>query len=401
MAATPGSVSSRASRRWAWATTTLRATSSSPDVRSPRLPHSPSTPPIRVRSTWRRAQLFRTPPTAAPPGGSRPTCRVPRAEIWIDPRSPKGDRTLYAAGPDALYIRREGKWRTTPLPGTVHGNRRHTPSLLCHHRRQDPCLHGQWRHLARFRPSRISRRSHGHRRQPGPSRDCIRVLQRIARTRPPDLGRRQDHRCGPPLGTGLRHRARRLADRPFRRRLGRQPVRPRCGAARRQPRLRHRLGPRAAHHRRRQELESDLLLSQTRWQLDHQRHRRHHLLWRPLRPLRSAPHVHQLHGYRTLGQRYGGRQLVQRHTHRRSASVGEHHLLDGVRSRRARPHVGRHERDARPAASQDVAPRIARFLHRRRAAQRRWRTHLACADQRHAADRRHPHSARSRRARSM
>ena len=46
-----------------------------------------------------------------------------------------------------------------------------------------------------------------------------------------DLGRRQNHRRRPALGAGLRHRARRLADRPFRRRLGRQPVRPRCGAA--------------------------------------------------------------------------------------------------------------------------------------------------------------------------
>ena len=46
----------------------------------------------------------------------------------------------------------------------------------------------------------------------------------------------------------------------------------------------------------------------------------------------------------------------------------------------ARPHVGRHERHARSAASQDVAPRLARFLHRRRGAQRRWRTHLARAE---------------------
>jgi photosystem II stability/assembly factor-like uncharacterized protein len=38
-------------------------------------------------------------------------------QIWIDARSLKGDRTLYVAGPDALYIRREGRWLTTQLPG--------------------------------------------------------------------------------------------------------------------------------------------------------------------------------------------------------------------------------------------------------------------------------------------
>src|SRR5450759_4343598 len=40
-------------------------------------------------------------------------------QIWIDERSLKSDRTLYVAGPDALYIRREGRWRTTQLPGTA------------------------------------------------------------------------------------------------------------------------------------------------------------------------------------------------------------------------------------------------------------------------------------------
>jgi photosystem II stability/assembly factor-like uncharacterized protein len=40
-------------------------------------------------------------------------------QIWIEPRSLRGDRTLYAAGPDALYIRREGKWRTSQLPGAL------------------------------------------------------------------------------------------------------------------------------------------------------------------------------------------------------------------------------------------------------------------------------------------
>jgi photosystem II stability/assembly factor-like uncharacterized protein len=40
-------------------------------------------------------------------------------QIWIDPRSLHGDRTLYAAGPDAMYIRRQGSWRTTQFPGTA------------------------------------------------------------------------------------------------------------------------------------------------------------------------------------------------------------------------------------------------------------------------------------------
>jgi photosystem II stability/assembly factor-like uncharacterized protein len=43
----------------------------------------------------------------------------PARHIWIDRHSPPGDRTLYIAGRDALYIRSEGKWRTTPLPGTA------------------------------------------------------------------------------------------------------------------------------------------------------------------------------------------------------------------------------------------------------------------------------------------
>src|ERR1039457_4248808 len=40
-------------------------------------------------------------------------------QIWIDPRSLRGDRTLYAAGPDALYVRRQGSWRTSQLPGAL------------------------------------------------------------------------------------------------------------------------------------------------------------------------------------------------------------------------------------------------------------------------------------------
>src|SRR5205823_4577983 len=38
--------------------------------------------------------------------------------IWIDPHSPKSDRTIYAAGPNAIYIRRDGKWSSGESPGT-------------------------------------------------------------------------------------------------------------------------------------------------------------------------------------------------------------------------------------------------------------------------------------------
>ena len=37
--------------------------------------------------------------------------------MWIDPRSSKADRTLYVAGPDAVYRRQAGSWRTGASPG--------------------------------------------------------------------------------------------------------------------------------------------------------------------------------------------------------------------------------------------------------------------------------------------
>jgi photosystem II stability/assembly factor-like uncharacterized protein len=40
-------------------------------------------------------------------------------QIWIDTRSQPGARTLYVAGSDALFIRRDGKWRSTTLPGAA------------------------------------------------------------------------------------------------------------------------------------------------------------------------------------------------------------------------------------------------------------------------------------------
>ena len=39
--------------------------------------------------------------------------------LWIDRRSLKGDRTLYAAGPNAIYMRRDGKWSSGESPGAI------------------------------------------------------------------------------------------------------------------------------------------------------------------------------------------------------------------------------------------------------------------------------------------
>ena len=37
--------------------------------------------------------------------------------IWIDRNSFKGDRTLYVAGPAAMYVRQDARWHTNPFPG--------------------------------------------------------------------------------------------------------------------------------------------------------------------------------------------------------------------------------------------------------------------------------------------
>lgn len=52
-------------------------------------------------ATWHR--------TADLPGGAR--------QIWIDAHSPKGERTIYAAGANAVAIRQDGRWRTGESPG--------------------------------------------------------------------------------------------------------------------------------------------------------------------------------------------------------------------------------------------------------------------------------------------
>jgi photosystem II stability/assembly factor-like uncharacterized protein len=41
------------------------------------------------------------------------------SQIWIDPRSLRGDRTLYIAGPAAIFIRQDGRWRTGESPGAL------------------------------------------------------------------------------------------------------------------------------------------------------------------------------------------------------------------------------------------------------------------------------------------
>ena len=52
-------------------------------------------------ATWRKS--------ADLPGRAR--------RMWIDPGSSKADRTLYVAGPDAMYRRQAGGWRTGASPG--------------------------------------------------------------------------------------------------------------------------------------------------------------------------------------------------------------------------------------------------------------------------------------------
>jgi len=52
-------------------------------------------------TTWRKS--------ADLPGRAR--------RMWIDPGSSKADRTLYVAGPDAMYRRQAGAWRTGASPG--------------------------------------------------------------------------------------------------------------------------------------------------------------------------------------------------------------------------------------------------------------------------------------------
>ena len=165
-----------------WATTTRRATCIPPDSPSDRSPRSPSTPPIRDRSTLPWVPPFGHPWMPAPPGGSPPIWADRRARSGSTARSPRGDRTLYVAGPDAFYIRRDGKWRTTQLPGADHGDHRRAAGILCHHRREDLCFHRWRRDVERLCPARISGRGHRHRRRPRtiprsptfPTADCAR-----------------------------------------------------------------------------------------------------------------------------------------------------------------------------------------------------------------------------------
>src|SRR5205085_2608810 len=57
---------------------------------------SPSIPPRRIRST------------PAPPGCG--------AKIYVDPRSPRRDRTLYVAGHSTVWRREGGQWKAGEPP---------------------------------------------------------------------------------------------------------------------------------------------------------------------------------------------------------------------------------------------------------------------------------------------
>jgi hypothetical protein len=70
-------------------------------------------------------------------------------------------------------------------------------------------------------------------------------------------------------------------------------------------------------------------------------------------PFRSAPHVHQLHRYRSFSQR-GWRQKLRHCNRRCSQRMEEHYLLDGIRSRGAWQSVGRGKLDSRLAPTQNV-----------------------------------------------
>ena len=365
---------------------------------SRRSPPSPSTPPIPASSISPAAPSSSLPSIPARTGSDRRRASRPRAPDLGRSRSRSPATARFTSPvPTPFTSRRDGKWRTSVLPGAINRHRRSAAGLLRHRRRQDPGDHRRRRHLARVRSPRLPGRGHRHRRRAGTASDGLRLLRQPAHPRTgtswgvaktTDAGRHwetvydrvRDAWLSERFGAGW-------AGNPIG--LGVAPLDSNVVYATDSGRvLRTSDGGKtwnqAYSYPRRGR------------QLDHQRHRRHHLLRRPLRPLRCPPHVHQLHRYRPLGERQRRRKLVQRDPPGRARPLGQHDLLDGVRPRRARPHVGGDERHPRSAAAQDVAPRLARFLHRRSGALRRWRPHLAGAEQRHAADRRHPHSARSR-----
>ena len=203
MPAEPGSASSRATRRPARGTTTPPATCVHGGASQSSAAHRARHRPRRLALALPRAgdPLSGRRSTPAPLAEIRRSARTRRAEIWIDPRSPPGDRTLYVAGrrrtlhpprgqvahhaasrdalteiagaPPVFYATVAGKihvstdggvtWRDSALPG----------------------FQGEATAIAA---------------SAGPSRDRLRLLQRTARARPHHLGRGQNHRFRPPLG---------------------------------------------------------------------------------------------------------------------------------------------------------------------------------------------------------
>ncbi len=234
MAAPPGSASSHAHAQVGLgddhASGDLHRRADGP---SPRLPHSPSTPPIRVHSTWRRVRALVHRSTAASPGGRPRTCPVRARQIWIDPEFTEGDRTLYAAGPDALY---RPPARESGAPDTFrshHGDRRHAPPVF--YATVAGKIHVSTDGGATWHDSALpgfQGEATAIAAAPGPARDRLRLVQRTsARPSRPTWGVAKTTDAGRHWEPVYDTRARRLAHRSLRRRLGRQPVRPRCGAA--------------------------------------------------------------------------------------------------------------------------------------------------------------------------
>ena len=212
----------------------------------------------------------------------------------------KATARIYAAGPNAIYIRRDGKWRSGRIAGRVPVGRRLAAGLL-RDRSTDRTLD-----LRRRREvARIG----------GPGAAIKPTFDRRQRaaipTSPTSPTKRTDFGVAKTTDRG-RHWERAHVQRP--RRLARPTASAPAGPAirtasasrRDDPRicLRHRFRPRHAHHRWRQHLAAGLLAIRTpdgNWTtngIDVTTCYGVHF-----DPFDRAPHVHQLHRYRPLGQR--------------------------------------------------------------------------------------------------
>ena len=162
--------------------------------------------------------------------------------------------------------------------------------------------------------------------------------------------------------------------------MGREPSRSRRGAAESEHRLCHRLWTHPAFARWRRDLEGGLHAPRAEGRLDHQRARRDHVLRRSLRPstsrsvcssaIRTSACSSSDDGGKTWTSSIQG--VPKPWTNTTYWVVFD--------PRRARPHVGRDERHARPAAAEDVAARFAIAIPGRRGPQRRRRQDLDSAD---------------------